>query len=382
MNIFKKTILSFVLISSVNFLFAQSPIYLEISDCTKKFQYTYTEPNGVNSGYFTYLFELNDFETVILEASTYDSKTIASNSTIANNRISCDESLQQQLSVETIEAIQKGKQDIYLLKPNNNDFSVLNVTDVTYQVYLPNDKYLRVVGRDYEFDYDGKKTYEAGAVLKTAGEGDFILFEETSIDCFDKPTFMHIPVNFMETANIEYILGIGLVRQYSDLMEHRLVAIDGQPIQQYLSNFCNQDYTEAIPETLPEAEATPELYETPVEEYAEVSSEKPVLMVPDFVQETVVIEEGENDINMSLVEEGMDEIIGNAITVSKGNTIIHKSIPVSREVVNNENIHVVEAGETLYSISKKYNLTTIQLKELNQLKDNTIEIGQKLKIKK
>lgn len=353
-----------MVITSVNVLFAQSPIYLEISDCTKEFQYVYSEPNGVEATYFTYQFTLNEFETVVLEASTYDSKTISSSALIANNRLTCNEALENQLSVETIEKIQAGKQDIYLLKPNKDGFMVLNVTDAIYQVYLPDDKYLRVVTRAYEFDYDGQKTYETGADLKTAGEGDLVLFQEESIDCYDKPTFMHVPVNFMETANIEYVLGLGIVKQYSDLMEHRLVAIDGQPIYQYLITLCNPDAT--VTETV----------EASTEVYVETAPEKPTLVVPDITRETVV--EG---VNMSLVEEGVGAVMENTTSEGKGNTVIYKSIPVSREAISKKNIHIVSAGETLYSISKKYNLTTTQLKAMNQLEEDTIEIGQRLKIK-
>lgn len=43
--------------------------------------------------------------------------------------------------------------------------------------------------------------------------------------------------------------------------------------------------------------------------------------------------------------------------------------------------HRVEKGDTLYSISKKHNLTVEQLRELNGLPDNSISIGQVLKVK-
>jgi LysM repeat protein len=46
-----------------------------------------------------------------------------------------------------------------------------------------------------------------------------------------------------------------------------------------------------------------------------------------------------------------------------------------------ENYHVVNKGETLYSISKKYQLSTLEIKALNNLKDNMIEIGQQLRIR-
>ena len=45
-------------------------------------------------------------------------------------------------------------------------------------------------------------------------------------------------------------------------------------------------------------------------------------------------------------------------------------------------IHVVSAGETMFSISKAYNVSIDELKEWNSLKDNALSIGQELNIKK
>ena len=43
--------------------------------------------------------------------------------------------------------------------------------------------------------------------------------------------------------------------------------------------------------------------------------------------------------------------------------------------------HFVDKGETLYSISKKYNITVKEIKGLNNLKSNDLNIGQELIIK-
>lgn len=47
----------------------------------------------------------------------------------------------------------------------------------------------------------------------------------------------------------------------------------------------------------------------------------------------------------------------------------------------NYQVHVVEKGDTLYAISRKYFVAVSELKKLNQLKDNTLTIGQQLIIK-
>ena len=46
-----------------------------------------------------------------------------------------------------------------------------------------------------------------------------------------------------------------------------------------------------------------------------------------------------------------------------------------------ENIYVIQQGDTLYSISKKLNLTVEDIKNMNDMRDNNLSIGQKIKIK-
>lgn len=51
------------------------------------------------------------------------------------------------------------------------------------------------------------------------------------------------------------------------------------------------------------------------------------------------------------------------------------------EPLNKTTTYVVEKGDTLYSISKKYNLTVQQLQNINGLTDTTLSIGQELIVK-
>ena len=48
---------------------------------------------------------------------------------------------------------------------------------------------------------------------------------------------------------------------------------------------------------------------------------------------------------------------------------------------NSDNLHIVSAGETLFSISKRYGLTVDELKSINKLEGNQLFLGQKLRIK-
>ena len=58
-------------------------------------------------------------------------------------------------------------------------------------------------------------------------------------------------------------------------------------------------------------------------------------------------------------------------------------IPVKKDPVLeiSEGYYTIQQGDTLYSLSKKFNQTVEDLKKMNNLIDNTISIGQKIKIK-
>ncbi|WP_397362902.1 LysM peptidoglycan-binding domain-containing protein [Olleya sp. R77988] len=65
-------------------------------------------------------------------------------------------------------------------------------------------------------------------------------------------------------------------------------------------------------------------------------------------------------------------------TNGKPNTTTNYSTSENNsEIVNT---HTVVRGETLYSISKKYGVSMAQIKSVNNLEDNTLSIGQSLKI--
>lgn len=60
-----------------------------------------------------------------------------------------------------------------------------------------------------------------------------------------------------------------------------------------------------------------------------------------------------------------------------------KYVPIKKDslVENSEGLYTIQQGDTLYSLSKKFNLSVEDLKKLNDLSDNAINIGQKIKIK-
>lgn len=60
-----------------------------------------------------------------------------------------------------------------------------------------------------------------------------------------------------------------------------------------------------------------------------------------------------------------------------------QSKPVKKDIVvaQGGDYYTIQQGDTLYSLSKRFNLSVADLKKLNNMSDNTISIGQQLKIK-
>ncbi len=62
----------------------------------------------------------------------------------------------------------------------------------------------------------------------------------------------------------------------------------------------------------------------------------------------------------------------------------HQEAMVTRDEVvvdNTSKIHLVKKGETLYAISRKYNISVAQIMQLNKMKNSNLAIGQKLLVK-
>lgn len=65
------------------------------------------------------------------------------------------------------------------------------------------------------------------------------------------------------------------------------------------------------------------------------------------------------------------------------NEVINSNDFEKKAVVENfsENTYIIQPKETLYSVSKKFNISIDDLKKLNNMTENALSIGQKIKIK-
>ena len=77
--------------------------------------------------------------------------------------------------------------------------------------------------------------------------------------------------------------------------------------------------------------------------------------------------------------ESQTEIESEIVATSEIN---NNSFEIENQLENSQNFYIVQAKETFYSISKKFNISIEDLKTINNLTENTLSIGQNIKIKK
>lgn len=70
------------------------------------------------------------------------------------------------------------------------------------------------------------------------------------------------------------------------------------------------------------------------------------------------------------------KVLGKSITKDEANALLEDNLGIDEA-----SLYEIQKGDTLYSVSKKFNLTVEELKQKNSLTDNTLSIGQKLIVK-
>lgn len=98
----------------------------------------------------------------------------------------------------------------------------------------------------------------------------------------------------------------------------------------------------------------------------ETNAKEPVLIEYGFIDNTIDARKLSNNINdyAEGVVEAIAEYLGYPYTTT-----------------SSEDKYIVKRGDTLYSISRRYNISVDDIKRMNNLIDNTLTIGQVLKLK-
>lgn len=73
-------------------------------------------------------------------------------------------------------------------------------------------------------------------------------------------------------------------------------------------------------------------------------------------------------------------IAGKTLKIHSDTNVYDIPVKTTTKTSVNQRLHTVKSGETLYSISKIYNMSVAKLKSINSISDNKIVVGQKLRV--
>ena len=109
-----------------------------------------------------------------------------------------------------------------------------------------------------------------------------------------------------------------------------------------------------------------------------------MLTLPTTVPLTYTVKSGDTLYRIASQNNTTVDVLKKLNNLSSNNLTIGQILKLPDEefiqIPTTETIYTVKRGDTFYSIAKNYNTTTEKIKSLNNLKTNTLTIGQKLRI--
>ena len=59
-----------------------------------------------------------------------------------------------------------------------------------------------------------------------------------------------------------------------------------------------------------------------------------------------------------------------------------ENLPIPANAGVDQSLYEIQKGDTLYSLSKKFSMSVDELREINNLADNALSVGQKIRTRK
>lgn len=117
--------------------------------------------------------------------------------------------------------------------------------------------------------------------------------------------------------------------------------------------------------------------------YHIVKENETLLDIANSYKTTLTTLKEANNLETTLVDVGQKLRVKNFDTQTENTVIVNASEPIPKLVTSSENnsrTHIVEIGDTLYSLGKRYGFTVDELKSKNGLTSNLIKVGQELNV--
>lgn len=329
---------------SISGLSAQQVFVLYEPGCMLRVQYEHVIARQPRMDYFAYQVPLADGNKIILETGVEGN---VRQNYLPPDYMRCND---PRLNAELVEGINGNTTKVFMLVPDGNDYLIQPVTMgavfarqnnlITYVSPLASfqfDTRNVIIGENLAYNNPNAKVFFEGRESNNC-TGAFLVRQLMPRNAYPVIDYRIIP----EIGVVERRLGSDGESTIGGVTVAR--SLNGQPIDQYIAEFCNT--SPSVATTNPNVYGQPVATTTPAT-YGGVPTTPPAAFT------------------------------GTAVTPTPANNTAASATAPSAEEVET---HKVVKGETLYGLSRRYGVRVDQLKEWNNLRSNTINVGQELRV--
>lgn len=165
-----------------------------------------------------------------------------------------------------------------------------------------------------------------------------------------------------------------------DKVEYKDVVLDGKPAKLNVAtgeitlvNPVEKKIVKTVKVAEPIEVVTEEADTETGSDFYIVKKGETLLKIANKFQTSLTALKRANDLETTLIDEGQWLKVKNLFGITTSS-----DVPSNTNSTTNSKVHIVEKGQTLYSISRRYNTSVSALKTKNSLTSNTINIGQKI----
>lgn len=383
----------------------------EPNSCVQQYYYKAADNTvkGLTDEYFDFHIKLNAQERTVVRTQlmgTYKKSEYA----LTNNIVNCENKTTHTFQSLTGQ-IANGEKEVYFIEEDVDNYHVYKGINAVYDIYYP--KYFYSHSPDYAFRYVYDNNYKPSQKLKEderSGVATMYAGKDKK-GCNEQFGIVQMPEHACSTqVSKEYLRDIGLYIEKNDDGFFILKEIDHMELNAYLKWRCSgfrSDFDPNNPNPAPVQISTSNTYEllpgrnTSKGDARNVSqTAQGSLVIASYDKNGTAISDdnaiqgntpkGENIIPQQYSETITSDYINTGDFViapyENGESAVPEEYnqPIENKVDNTKinQKHTVAKGETLYSLSKEYNVSVDDIKSWNKLSTNIIEVGDQLVVKK
>lgn len=356
MNFKNSLALGILLICSVS-LFSKN-IYLKFDPaCMDRYEYR-LNGNMAGNGLISYYLKGNNSDRIMLEIGVESIKQVKRmpRGTKTCGKVSVNDLLAN--------AVNSGKDKVYIVRPVGKNYIVSPVHLATYMKDLDNG--FSMVGNQFDMTFanSGAAVMEHNLAGRDFPTKVYYIGKQEN-QCATNYLVKKIPEETCKPyTDLAFVPGIGVVEEKTGVTSAeaesnvlRLVRINNTPLAEYIDAICNKPLAETV------IKHEPQIVEAEI--IAPAVTTRPATPAPTRSGAELLFPAETNPIEPEYAPAGV-ELIEEYYRPQKPVAVFRPKGAECKEL-SYGGVHIVQTGETLYSIARKYNITVKQLRVWNDL---------------